>query len=1006
MPRVSPHFLIVTASVALLAAAVPAVALAGGGAEAFIVDQWGTDTGLPQKRLPQSSVFSVMQGRDGYLWLGTLNGLVRFDGERFTVFDESNTPGLPSSQVVHLFEDRRGWLWVGTDAGGVAVIREGRVESLGIGQGSRASRLVAAAESADGAVWLYTADGQLWRYVDGQRIPNVIDGGAFSVCRALIVDAEGTVWVGTDRQQLGLSTNVVSPFEPFAVVTNVPGPLDFLLASRGGGYWRFGGGRIEFWRGATRERAFAAYPWSNAPNARITSACEDAEGRLVVGVLNAGAFWFGPDGQAVKLPLRHEGVLSVNVDREENLWVGTDGGGLYRVKRPRFQVVARGAVVQSVCAEPAGGLWFGTQGGGLGFWREGAARIYDLESGLGTPYVSAVLTDRTGQLWAGTRGGGLYRRVQDRFEMVAPVFAFAPEVFALLEDRAGGLWVGTPNGVAHWNGRAWRGYTAADGLARGAVRALAEDAEGALWMGTQGGGLSRLREGRFAEFRKSADGLPSDTITALLADGAGALWVGTSSGLARFHQGRWTRFTSADGLASNGIAYLAEDEAGFFWIGSNAGLMRVARAALEDFAAGRARKIVCRAFDSADGLPTSECSVGSQPAVARTRDGRLWFPTVNGLVGVLAAGLRVNTHPPPVNIESVLIEGREQLTNGLRAALPAEIIVPARTERLEIQFTSLNLGAPERTLFRHQLEGYESSWSEPRAVRSVSFPRLPHGQYRFRVTAANEDGVWHEAGAALAITVLPPFWRTWWFLTLAVLAAVGAVAGTVHFISTQRLQRQVARLRQKEALERERARIARDLHDQLGANLTRVALLGELIEDDKEQPAEVATHARQIAKTAAETQHALDEIVWAANPANDTLEGLVNYLCKYAQDFLGAAGLRCRLEVPPHLPAVEIAPDFRHNVFLVAKEALNNVAKHAGATAVRLGARLEAGALVIEVQDDGRGPANAATAETRGRNGLRNMRRRMEDVGGSFQLEPAPERGSLARLTAPLRNLA
>lgn len=992
-----------------LALALPGLAVitaTAGEPGEFIVDQWGTDDGPPRQRLPQSSVFSVMQGRDGYLWLGTLNGLVRFDGERFTVFDESNTPGLPSSQVVHLFEDSRGWLWVGTDAGGVAVIREGRVESLGIGQGSRASRLAAAAETRDGAVWLYTADGQLWRYAGGQLLFNVIDAGAFSLCRALMTDTDGTLWAGTDRRQLAISTDAVSASEPFTVATNVPGPLDFLLASRSGGYWRFGDGRIERWRGTVRERVLADYPWSNTPNARITSACEDAQGNLVVGVLNAGVFWFGPEGRAVRVGLRHAGVLSVNVDREGSLWVGTDGGGLYRVKQSRFRVVARGTVVQSVCAAPEGGLWFGTQGAGLWFLRDGVERVYGVESGLGTPYVSAVLVDRAGRLWAGTRGAGLHWRVGDRFEIVAPLFAFAPEVFALFEDRAGGLWVGAANGVAHWDGQKWRGYTAADGLARGAVRALAEDAGGAMWMGTQGGGLSRFHGGRFTEFRKSADGLPSDTITTLLTDRAGALWVGTSSGLARFKDGRWTRFTSADGLASNGIAYLAEDDAGFFWIGSNAGLMRVARQSLEDFAAGRTREIVCRVFDTADGLPTSECSVGSQPAAARARDGRLWFPTVSGLVGVEAAGPRVNTNPPPVSIESVLVEGREQLTNGPRAALPAEIVVPARTERLEIQFTSLNLGAPERTLFRHQLEGYESTWSEPRAARAASFPRLPPGQYRFRVTAANEDGLWNETGASLALTVLPPFWRTWWFLTLSALSAVGAVAGAAHFVSTQRLKRQVVRLQQKEALERERARIARDLHDQLGANLTRVALLGEMIEGDKDQPAEIETHARQIAKTAGETQHALDEIVWAANPANDTLEGLVNYLCKYAQDFLGAAGLRCRMEMPPCLPSVALAPEFRHNVFLAAKEALNNVARHAGATSVWLRAKLDGGALVIEVQDDGRGPADAATAEARGRNGLRNMRRRMEDVGGSFQLVPAPQRGALARLAAPLRNRA
>jgi ligand-binding sensor domain-containing protein/signal transduction histidine kinase len=966
----------------------------------FIIDNWRTDQGLPQQRLPQSSVFSVTQTRDSYLWLGTLNGLVRFDGERFTVFDESNTPGLPSSQVVHLFEDSRGWLWVGTDSGGVAVIRDGKVESLGIGQGSRASRLMATCETADGAVWLYTADGQLWRYFNGQRIPNVIDDGTFSSCRALITETNGTLWVGTDRRQLAVATNITSAFEPFAVVTNLPGPLDFLLASRTGGYWRFADGRIEKWNGTKSERFLAEYPWTN-PAARIMSACEDSDGNLIVGVLDGGVYWFDTDGTFKRVGIGHSGILSVNLDREGSLWVGTDGGGLYRAKRPVCDVIARDIVVQSTCEEPNGGLWFGTQGGGARFVRGNQERTYGTTSGLATPYVSAVMADPQGQLWVGTRGGGLYRRVQDRFEVVAPLLTFAPEVFALHSDRARVLWVGTPNGLACWDGMSWRGYTTADGLAPGAVRAIADDAEGNLWIGTQGGGLNQLREGRFTAFRKNDDGLPSDNITSLLVGRDGALWVGTSSGLARFKDGKLTRFTSADGLASNGIAYLTED-GDYLWIGSNAGLMRVALKSFNDFADGRIQKLDCRAFDTADGLPTSECSVGSQPAASRTRDGKLWFPTIRGLVGIEPARLRLNTNPPPVSIESVLVENREQLVAGPRVPLPAGIILPANTERLEIQFTSLNLASPERTLFRHQLEGYESTWSEPRASRVASFPKLPPGEYRFRVAAANEDGVWNETGASLAITVLPPFWRTWWFLTLTVLTVLGLVAGVVHFISTQRLKQQIARLRQKEALEHERSRIARDLHDQLGANLTRVSLLGELIETDKDQPVEVETHARQICKTAGETASALDEIVWAANPANDTLEGLVNYICKYAQDFLGSVGLRHRLEMPAHLTATDVAPDFRHNVFLVAKEAMNNVAKHAQAQSVWVRARIEDGALVIEVQDDGRGPADAATATERGRNGLRNMSRRMEDIGGTFSIGPAPERGTLVRLKAPL----
>jgi signal transduction histidine kinase len=323
---------------------------------------------------------------------------------------------------------------------------------------------------------------------------------------------------------------------------------------------------------------------------------------------------------------------------------------------------------------------------------------------------------------------------------------------------------------------------------------------------------------------------------------------------------------------------------------------------------------------------------------------------------------------------------------------------------LEIQYTSLNLGAPDRARFRYRLEGHESAWVEAGNTRVVGYPKLPPGDYRFHVTACNEDGVWNETGSSLAISVLPPFWRTRWFLTASALILLGTIVGSVHYVSTQRWKRQVERMKQQEALEKERGRIARDLHDQLGASLTQIALLGELAESDKDAAAEVAAHAQQISKTARETTRVLDEIVWAVNPSNDTLEGLINYVCKYAQDYLAVAGLRCRLDVPAQLPLTPLPPEVRHNVFLAAKEAVTNVVRHAQATEARIRLRLEPTTFTLEIEDNGRGVAGLDDPRAQTRNGLRNMRRRMEDLGGSFSISPAADRGAVVRLTVPLDN--
>jgi ligand-binding sensor domain-containing protein/signal transduction histidine kinase len=986
----------------LLCGALAGRALAAGTGASLTNDfiVWDTER---DELLPQSSVIAMTQTHDGYLWLGTMKGLVRFDGMRTEVFDEFNTPGLGNSTIVHLFEDSRRRLWVGTERAGVVLIKDGKVTPQKIGRGGPASRLVAACEDARGAVWLFTVDGGLFR-VRGDEIDTMLVTEERGLsCHALIAEKDGPVRVGTDQRLRTIQPEAV--FEKGRLPSTVEAVtnLNFLLASPRGGYWRLADGRIQKWNSTGMERDLGTNHWNQLQNP-ITAACEDAEGSLFIGTWGNGVFRYDVSGDVTHLSspevLNHSTVLSLCLDRDGSLWVGTDGGGVNRVQPKRFQVLPGLGIgtVQLVTEDASGGLWFAFNGGGLNYWKDGALQEFDPAPGLN---VRAVLVDRRQTVWVGgIVGGGIFQFVDGGFRPAPGTEAIRPQVQAMFEDQATNLWVGTQQGLLRWNGRDWQGFTTREGLTVNSVRAFAEDGAGNFWIGTDGGGLNLWRDGKFSSQRQSADGLPSDSITALLADTEGALWVGTSGrGLARWRDGKWTRYTQRDGLSGNSITYLLEDGDGFLWIGSNEGLMRAEKKALNDFATGSITSLQVRTFRKADGLPTKECTSGSQPAACRARDGRLWFPTTKGLVGVNPAQLHRNTNPPPVLIESVLVDGRPQNTNALQVTWPHDLIVPAGRERVEIHFTSLNLAAPERARFRYQLGNHETQWTETRE-REVSFTRLPADDYRFQVTACNEDGVWNSNPATLVIIIEPPFWRAWWFLTISGAALLGAIVGTVHFLSTQKLQRQLAQLKQQEALEKERARIARDLHDQLGANLTQVSLLGELVETDKDLPEEVEAHARQISTTARETAHALDEIVWAANPANDTLEGLITYTCKYAQEYLAVAGLSYRLEAPEKLPPVSIPPEVRHNIFLAFKESVNNVVKHAHATAVKVRVRLAPNRFIIEIEDNGRGVAEADKAK--GRNGLRNMSQRMEDVRGEFSLEPGAEGGTLIRLTAPL----
>ena len=578
---------------------------------------------------------------------------------------------------------------------------------------------------------------------------------------------------------------------------------------------------------------------------------------------------------------------------------------------------------------------------------------------------------------------------------------------ALLPARGGGLWIGTGDGLLRYQaGKAAWAETNAQLRLRD-VRALAEASDGTLWFGTSGSGLARLKDGVIRRYGK-ADGLASDFIECLHLDRAGALWIGTfGNGLYRLKQGRFAVINQDQGLPNSVICHIEEDAQGFFWMSSHGGIIRASKAELDQCADGQPGQVRWLTYGISDGLPTLKCSGGLQPAGCTTPDGRLWFPTTEGLVTVDPRNVRTNPVAPPVVIEGLLVDDQPV---ALSPDSSAPLKIPPGRHRFEFQYTGLSFVAPEKVRFKYRLAELESDWVDTGTKRAANYSHLPPGHYRFEVLACNNDGVWNEQGASLSFILLPFFWQTWWFRGLGGAIVLLAASGGVWFDTRRRMRYKLARLERQRAIEYERARIARDIHDDLGSHLTRITMLSESARGDLDHPAEAGADLDRIYHTARELTRAMDEIVWAVNPKFDTLEGLVNYLEKFAQDFLATAGLRCRLDMPVQFPPWPLTSEVRHNLFLAFKEALNNVVKHAAASEVRIALTLTPAGFELTVEDNGRGftpvgskaRSPAPSDRFASGNGLENMPRRLEEAGGRCDIRSATGKGTTIVFVVPV----
>lgn len=947
----------------------------------YLVKNWSTVDGLPD-----TTVRTIVQGRDGYLWLGTAGGVSRFDGIRFRNFTSGNTPVLISDNVFDLAEDGEGRLWIATSHG-LAVRDAGVfrwVNLFDTGEANRAPVYSIGIDAA-GRAWAHGQSG-VHRH-DGSQFQKItLDFEALQ----FEVDPSGKVWIGGAT---GVHRWNGSTFEP------VPGTsaTDVMEVDARGRIWMLTFPNVlSVWEDGVVRRLPSPGPgWFQA-----------------VVALPSGDVWVGARvgsesvryrGDAVHRVDSSDGLHGVRPigfceDRGGNLWMGLNRGGLYRLREPRLTLYRPGpdlppGAALSVAADSSGTMHAGMMGAGILSF-DGTRFQPRLVGDPRTPqFLTTCLLPRSeGGLWVGSQFGGLRRWEQGSLsEPVGRVVGTR----VLFTDRLGRLWRGSMNSGldCHDPATGLRTFTVAShGLSSDSITALAEGRDGATWVGTEHG-LNLLSATGVAHFGL-ADGLGHEWIRSLCTDARGTLWVGTAGGgLSVWKDGRFVTLGVANGLPSGRVDLILDDNHGNLWVGTPSGLTRIALDDLGDFVAGKVRVVHGTTFGAEDGLPVPQFGTGFHPAALVDPGGKLWFCSDSGIVLLDPARLSAPAPAPRVHIEEVWMDGIRQPGNVAHEG----VTVPAGTDRLEILYTGLEFSAPDRVRFRYRLEPYDEDWVDAQEQRTARYSKLRPGSYRFRVDAANNDGTWSAPLAGLSVVVLPSFWQTPWFGGGASLTFAALLVAAYRIRARETARRRAAEesfTRQLiESQERERSRIADELHDSLGHGLLVIKNRASLAVSQPSDPTRLVQHLRDVSTMATEAIREVRAIARNLRPFQLDELGLTKSIASVIRNLADSSDIEFHVSLDPVDDALE--PDARINFYRIVQECLNNVVKHSQARSATVGLRWNEHSLRLTVSDDGCGfrtpePALLATAGF----GLGNIAQRARTLGGQAIFESEPGRGT------------
>lgn len=1006
----------------LLGGFVLAVILLSSSATASSDSTWFTRVWQSDDGLLDNNIDQVVQGADDYLWLVTPVGMMQFDGNSFRPFRMEDFVASADCHVRKILCSRTGALWMASDGG--AIIRLDRNFFATTAISSKSSRILpwsvpnAWDEGGDGALWIGYSNAVyrmqndvVMKLTANERVPS----GSFHTLHG---DGVGDIWLAKGTQ-LGFFKDGT-----FCSTKIMPG-VRCIGATHTNAVWFVADGHL--FRSDTRGQLRDCGAFQNPMAATTTALLEDHTEAVWIATDGNGLFRYNGSGFE-RIETSHASVLSLAEDREGNIWAGTGGCGLDRItfRGVRLEAMENDQMpsqIQSICEDADGILWGATQNGALVSRVNG--RWMPVLTNAPFAGIATCVAAGDGGVWVGTQKGKLFclgSGLDAARETYLAAMAGVQRMTAWAGDTNYTIW---EVNLADFpilgllpasNGDLWiAGDKVLQCLHRGQIKniklprdiryyAIAEDAGGKIWIG--GGDAFMYFDGKKLVDRTPHLKLSGRPICCIYATDDGYIWIGSrGGGLIRYKNAHAEQVGSNQGLADDYISQIVEDRRGWLWFGANHGIFKIRKEELD--LAMKNRNIHLRPiiYGENEGLASLEAlySVTAPYIFSRAildRDGRVWLLTHKGVVVAAPAVLSDDLAPPPVLLTQVVLDGQATASYGGAVSfktvanlksLSDPLQLPPSHRHLEFDFTAFHLRAPENTHFRYQLVGFDTNWIDAGTERTANYSRLSAGHYRFDVEACVGAGQWSDP-AILSVTVIPFFWQTWWFQVGVFVLFTSCVIVAARYISIRKIKVQMGLLEQRAALDKERARIARDLHDDLGCSLNKVALTLDMMRSDSAGPDSESKDIRQCSVMVRDIAQSMDEIVWAINPRNDTLRYMVDYISQSAVEFLQAAGLRCVVDLPENLPDQTVPPDARHNLLLVVKEALNNIARHARATEVHLCISVSESQIAIGVMDNGCGFESAP--DNSECDGLRNMRQRMEEIHGEFQLKSQPGNGT------------